>query len=357
MAGRGGGRGDRQIRVGVLVSSLKGGGAERQAALWAATCAAGGHDVTVLALRRREHEFELPPGVVVEDAAKSGRFDLVRVGRRIRHVAREVDVLVAFQPYCALLCALARVDRPVLAVTGEDPRRFGDTSRVPRRALRAGLERATLRTAPTAGLIECHRELGLAADAEWLLVPNIVDEQAFTATDRPRRGALFVGRLVPEKDPLLAVAVARAAGVPLALLGDGPLRDQIESAGAAGVSLLGYASQPWDTYAGAQACLVTSRYEAFGNMIVESLAAGTPVVAADCDFGPREVLAGARFSRVVPRRQSELAEALEQVLARPVDAEVAGECVEIAARYRADRVAPLIERALKTTVETDLAHR
>lgn len=338
----------------MVVSSLKGGGAERQAALWAAACASAAHEVTVLALRRREDEFRLPPAVQVEGADKRGPLDLVRLRSRIARLGRRVDVLVAFQPYCALLCALARVDRPVVAVTGEDPRRFGDTSRVPARALRAGLERATVCTAPTEGLVDCHRRLGIAAESEWMAVPNIVDERAFGAAGGRRRGALFVGRLVPEKDPLLAVAVARAAGAPLAVLGDGPLRDAVASEGAtADVSLLGYASEPWTTYAAARACLVTSRYEAFGNMIVESLAAGTPVVAGDCDFGPREILAGARFSRVVPRSTDRLATALSETLAGGADEAVARECAEIAARYRQDAVRPLIEQALRLASSRD----
>ena len=63
--------------------------------------------------------------------------------------------------------------------------------------------------------------------------------------------------------------------------------------------------------------LNASQVESFGNVIVESLAARTPVVAGDCDFGPREILHGAHFSHVVPRSAPELAEALREVVARP----------------------------------------
>jgi glycosyltransferase involved in cell wall biosynthesis len=79
--------------------------------------------------------------------------------------------------------------------------------------------------------------------------------------------------------------------------------------------------------------------------LVESLAAGTPVVAGDCDFGPREVLAGAEFSRVVPRERDALARALAEVLDEQAEARIEQESRQIAGRYRSERIAPLVEEA------------
>src|SRR5206468_2564235 len=146
---------------------------------------------------------------------------------------RRTDVIAAFQPYNALFCAGQPLRAPWVCVTGEDPRRFGDTSRVPGAVLKAGVRRAPLRTAPTRGLVDCYRDLGFGRD-RWTVVANAVDPAAFAATagapDRsnaPRAGVLWVGRLVREKDPVLAVRVAARAGVALTVLGEGPLEREV----------------------------------------------------------------------------------------------------------------------------------
>lgn len=332
------------MRVGILASSLSRGGAERQAALWATACRGMGAEVEILALNRRGEEYVLPADVRVGSAVKRGRLDLGRVVRAVRALARRVDVLAAFQPYTALFCAVQRLPVPWLLVTGEDPRRFGDTSRVPARALGAAVRRASLRVAPTVGLVDCHRALGLGLDG-WEVVPNVAAPEAFADGPGPRdAGVLWVGRLVPEKDPLLAVAAAREAGLPLTVLGEGPLAGAIERVADGAVTLRPFTPTPWDLYRRHRALLLTSKYEAFGNVIVEALAAGTPVVAGDCDFGPREILRGLRSSRLVARTGAELACGLREVASTPPTPEVAAES---RARAEAFSLAALTPRILE----------
>lgn len=335
------------MRVGILASSLSGGGAERQATLWAAALHGAGHTVEVLALSRRAGEYGLPTGVRVGYAGKRGALDVVRVVAAVRGLAHRVEVLAAFQPYTALFCALGRLPVPWLLVTGEDPRRFGDTSRVPARALGAAVTRASLRVAPTRGLAECHRALGLGREG-WEVVPNVVAEEAFASGAGPRdRDVLWVGRLVREKDPLLALAAAREAGLGLTVLGDGPLSGAVRRAGGDGISLEPFTPEPWPLYRRHRALLVTSEYEAFGNVIVEALAAGTPVVAGDCDFGPREVLDGTRSSRLVERRAGPLARALREVAAAPPSPAVEAECRARAETFSLAALAPRIVAVVK----------
>jgi glycosyltransferase involved in cell wall biosynthesis len=344
------------MRIALVANHLGVGGAERQAALWAEACLTIGHEPVVAVLDPLSHEYDVPDSVEVVHVGKSGATDLPRVARRVREIARDSDLLVAFQSYPALCCALARSDRPWIVVAGNDPRRWRDTSRFPASVFRWAFGRAALGSAPTHGIATCHKQLGARPRNGWLVVPNIVDRRAFVAVDGSKRDALFVGRLEAVKNPQLAVEAAAAAGAPLTIAGEGSLEESLEEwlrerGEGTEVSLRGFVERPWDLYASHRVLLVTSRYESFGNMIVESLAAGTPVVSVDCDFGPSELIAGARYSHLSAPDPLQLGELLREVLARPYTDGEREECVEIAAKYRLEAIAPLIQLAIEEASE------
>jgi glycosyltransferase involved in cell wall biosynthesis len=277
-----------------------------------------------------------------------------RVAWQVHALGRTIDVVLAFERYAAVFCALTRLPAPWIVVTGDDPRRWRDVSAMPNAVVRAAFRRAAVACAPSQGAVDLHEELGIHPAGAWVRIPNIVADEAFVEPDGMRNGALFVGRLAEVKNPLLAVEAALAAGVPLTVLGAGELRPAIESVAHdhadGAITLCPFTSEPWAHYRDHRVLLVTSRYEIFGNVIVESLAAGTPVVAVDCDFGPREILSGAAYSELVQPEAATLAEALTRLIERPYTSQEAEECRAIAERYRAARVAPVIERALREAI-------
>ena len=343
------------MRIALVANHLGVGGAERQAMLWAEACSDLGHDPVVTVLDPLHHEYEMDESIEVLHVGKSSAADLPRVARRVREIARDCDLLVAFQSYPALCCALARPRCPWIVVAGNDPRHWRHTSRVPASVFRWAFGRATIGIAPTRGIATCHTKVGATPRAGWKVVPNIVDREAFVAGNGSKSGALFVGRLEAVKNPRLAVEAATAAGAALTIAGEGsleePLREWLrERNGDTTVNMRGFVDRPWGLYASHRVLLVTSRYESFGNMIVESLAAGTPVVSVDCDFGPPELIAGARYSHLGEPDPKRLGKLLREVLERPyTDAERA-ECLEIASRFRPEAVTPLIAAAIQGAV-------
>ena len=141
--------------------------------------------------------------------------------------------------------------------------------------------------------------------ARCICWPNAVDvarEQAalLTRDEALQRLALpagpftvgVVGRLHPKKQPELALAAFRAAGLAnarLVFVGDGPLRARLEQ-GDANVLFTGFVADARRCYRAFDALLLTSGdVEAFGMVALEGLVAGIPVVCQQV-AGPADVL-------------------------------------------------------------------
>jgi glycosyltransferase involved in cell wall biosynthesis len=137
------------------------------------------------------------------------------------------------------------------------------------------------------------------------------------------RRILWVGRLEPQKDPRLALAVMAAMEGPahLTMLGDGALfeslRQQISSAGLDNkVSLAGYVPEIGSHLADADLLLITSRYEGGPAVAVEALAQGVPVVSTDCSFLLHDIITDSEAGRIVTSRDPlALAAAISDVCA------------------------------------------
>src|SRR5690606_3307764 len=81
----------------------------------------------------------------------------------------------------------------------------------------------------------------------------------------------------------------------LKMVGDGSLRqslvDKCSELNISGsVDFLGFQADTIELYRNARAVLLTSLYEGFPNVLVESLTVGTPVVSFDCQSGPSELI-------------------------------------------------------------------
>jgi glycosyltransferase involved in cell wall biosynthesis len=140
---------------------------------------------------------------------------------------------------------------------------------------------------------------------------------------------LAAGRLAPQKDfanLLRAFARVRSRrGVRLVILGEGPERARLESLAAdlgiaADVKMPGAVLNPFAYMARASLFVLSSAWEGFGNVLVEALACGCPIVSTDCPNGPREILDGGAIGPLVPVGDDEaLADGIMHALALPAD--------------------------------------
>ncbi|HDG1636835.1 TPA: glycosyltransferase [Vibrio cholerae] len=111
---------------------------------------------------------------------------------------------------------------------------------------------------------------------------------------------LCVGRL--EKQKAFHYAIEGFAGIAndfptlrLKIVGQGSLEQSLKQCAqdlgvADRVDFEGFQADMIPYYLHAKATLLTSLYEGFPNVLIESITLGTPVVAFDCPSGPREII-------------------------------------------------------------------
>jgi glycosyltransferase involved in cell wall biosynthesis len=144
--------------------------------------------------------------------------------------------------------------------------------------------------------------------------------------DADCRILLAAGRLVPEKGFELAVEALARLDDPratLVILGEGPERAAIvararELGVSDRVSLPGYVGdiRPWLDRS--RLFLLTSRFEGYGAVVIEALAAGRPVVATACTAAVPELLDQPGHGEAVPVGDAAaLARAISRRLASP----------------------------------------
>lgn len=120
---------------------------------------------------------------------------------------------------------------------------------------------------------------------------------------------IAVGRLNHAKDyPTLInafVKVREKFPAHLLILGEGETRKSLEQLIHSlslqdNVSMPGFMENPFVYMKLASVFVLSSRYEGMPNTLLQALAIGTPSVATDCPSGPREILEGGRWGRLVP---------------------------------------------------------
>lgn len=336
--------------ISILLPDLRGGGAERVMLDLAREFSHAGHDVEFVAMQARgellrEAQQSFSVVNLATPRARALPLTLARYLRRRRPAALLAGMwpLTVIAPLAVRLsghrCTMVVSEHGILSA------QYRDWGRGHRAALRSSMAFAYRLADRRVGV-----SLGVTSDIAMLsgLRPEAFDVVHNPVARRPEpsmqaisdaealwsgcKGAriVSVGTMKAVKNqPLLLRAFERLARpeARLMFVGDGAGRDALWSLAqelglADRVIFAGFHRDPSPFYATADLFVLSSDYEGFGNVIVEALAFGLPVVSTNCPSGPAEILQNGRFGQLVPvRDDAALAQAMTDALSAPVDRE------------------------------------
>jgi glycosyltransferase involved in cell wall biosynthesis len=139
---------------------------------------------------------------------------------------------------------------------------------------------------------------------------------------------LGAGRLTQEKDFATLIRafqlVRKQKECRLVIIGEGPMRSELEQLIAElnlaeAVAMPGFTDNPFAYMKKSSLFVLSSAWEGSGNVLIEAMALGIPVVSTDCPYGPSETLSRGKFGQLVQVGNPALmAEAILNTLRNPL---------------------------------------
>jgi glycosyltransferase involved in cell wall biosynthesis len=156
------------------------------------------------------------------------------------------------------------------------------------------------------------------------------EEVDFPVDVKDKMILLNAGRLSEQKDQhtlLKAFKILKAENPDaiLIILGTGPMKEELDDfidqhKLQDDVKLVGFQANPFKWMNKCDVFILSSKYEGFGNVIVEAMALGKTVVSTDCPSGPAEILHNGKLGYLCPVQDPEcLAATISAALKSPLD--------------------------------------
>lgn len=357
---------------------MEGGGAERVAALLSNHWVSKGHHVVLMptfsgrgeCLYLLDERIQLTYLSDLVATTKQSGINKIRRLISLRRFIREFvpDVVVSFLPHVNIAAVLATRGTSVPVVISE---------RIypPSWPLGAVMERLRRWSYSAADYVVMQTQQGLAwlkgnyPNANGSVIPNPVVYPLPAGdpcilpdhiVDAERQVLLSVGRLEHQKGFDLLIEAFKRLNVgdtrwQLVIIGEGAERAKLESLRdsldlSTRVHLPGRAGNMGDWYRRASMYVMSSRFEGFPNTLLEAMAHGLPVVAYDCDTGPRDIIRpGVDGLLVAPDEGMDgLCRALDLSMNdKELRGRMATEAIKVRERFSIDSIASQWDEVLK----------
>ena len=337
----------KQKHILFLVSSMQGGGAEHVASLLSTYWVKNGYRVTLMPTfsGRGVCLYPLDKRVTLDFLAdRAGNtdqnlFNRLRRFWMLRKAIQDIkpDVIISFLTHVNVAAILSALGTGIPVIVSE---------RIYPPGYILDFVLSTLRklTYPAASCVVMQTDQGLmwlkakvsqdngAVIANPVSYPMIRAEPMCHIKDvvsENQKLCIAVGRFVEQKGFLDIISAfsqlsKRYPEWDLVILGDGPQRDELElqitKLGCDGrIHLPGRVGNLSDWYGAAELFIMNSRFEGFPNSLLEAMAHGLPVIATDCDTGPREMISHGVNGLLLPASavSLELKLAMESVIKDP----------------------------------------
>ena len=321
----------KKIKIILIISSLGHGGAQRVITYIASHLKREKYDISLILYEKKGSLLhELSDHIHIYDFKKQTPWDFIRLILSTRKVIRESnpDIVMSFLFYTNIVTGLA-----LLFLKRKFKLIFSERNYPPQYLLRTPcgwIKKFLIKfTYPKADLVLPNSDLTKVAlnnifnvrPERLKTIYNPIDLKSVIQKSQDKVGHPFfdsrdtqvivsVGRLVPQKriDRLLRAFFLVKKQIDIArliIIGEGKLRAELSELAVKLniqdlVEFVGFKENPYSWIAKSDIFVLSSDYEGFPNVLLESMACQTPIISTDCQSGPSEIIINGESGLLIP---------------------------------------------------------